>query len=420
MYEYILESNGVIRNIITKRGPALRESVEYVLSRKVEQIYMIGSGTSYHAEYAAKCFMEKILRVPVRVFYPLQFIDECAAVSRDTLVVGASHGGQSSSTIAGLDRAREMGLPTIASSAVPDSEIMKHGDAVLTCELGEENAGPKTKGYFCAIVLYILFALEIAVRKNLISASDAATYIARLQKTADNIPVIAERSSAWYDAQAEELKTARRIVLIGYGNNRATYMEGTLKILEAVRFGITGYEMEEFMHGIYHSIWKDDFVFYIGSPGKYYPRIIQLQKYFEERTAHNFLFSSDVAQNNGKNFIAPFIDDEDFSPLEYIVPLQVIARRLSADLGIDCNIPSDPDFHRKMQSYRYSDSPLRLFQNPAKGGTATGCRVSPFAPVFALRYPPLRGSDPRNAPETPEAGKARDRITAAACVPQGF
>ncbi|MDR1468257.1 MAG: hypothetical protein LBT00_03065, partial [Spirochaetaceae bacterium] len=26
--------------------------------------------------------------------------------------------------------------------------------------------------------------------------------------------------------------------------------------------------------------------------------------------------------------------------------------------------------------------------------------VSPFAPVFALRYPPLRGSDPRNAPES--------------------
>ncbi|MDR2054173.1 MAG: hypothetical protein LBP80_12230 [Treponema sp.] len=56
-------------------------------------------------------------------------------------------------------------------------------------------------------------------------------------------------------------------------------------------------------------------------------------------------------RRNSKNFIAPFVDDEDFSFLEYIVPLQVTARRLSADLGINCNISSDPDFHRKMGSY---------------------------------------------------------------------
>lgn len=39
--------------------------------------------------------------------------------------------------------------------------------------------------------------------------------------------------------------------------------------------------------------------------------------------------------------------------MEYVVPLQVFARSCSADLGIDANIPSDPDFHKKMQSYIY-------------------------------------------------------------------
>ena len=37
--------------------------------------------------------------------------------------------------------------------------------------------------------------------------------------------------------------------------------------------------------------------------------------------------------------------------LQYIVPMQVLARKLSLDLGIDCNIPSDPQFHFKMNSY---------------------------------------------------------------------
>ena len=39
--------------------------------------------------------------------------------------------------------------------------------------------------------------------------------------------------------------------------------------------------------------------------------------------------------------------------MEYVVPLQVIARKLSLDLGIDGNIASDPDFHKKMGSYTY-------------------------------------------------------------------
>ena len=39
--------------------------------------------------------------------------------------------------------------------------------------------------------------------------------------------------------------------------------------------------------------------------------------------------------------------------MEYVVPLQVIARKLSLDLGIDCNISSDPNFHKKMGSYTY-------------------------------------------------------------------
>ena len=48
-----------------------------------------------------------------------------------------------------------------------------------------------------------------------------------------------------------------------------------------------------------------------------------------------------------------FINDPYFEAMEYVVPLQVIARKLSLDLGIDCNISSDPNFHRKMASYTY-------------------------------------------------------------------
>jgi glucosamine 6-phosphate synthetase-like amidotransferase/phosphosugar isomerase protein len=353
MYDYILETKDTARSIIKNRAEILESAVDCFVNSGAEQVYIIGSGTSYHAGLAVRRFMENTLKIPVHVSYPLVFKDTESIFNKKTVVIGGSHGGRSSSTIEGLDKARAEGLVTIASTAVHGSEIVSHGDCVIYCEIGEENTGPKTKGYFCAVVTYVLFALASALRRGLITKDEEESCVERLQKSTDNIPLIAEKADGWFRNQESELIGARRIIIIGYENNIATYMEGALKILEAVRYGVYGYELEEFKHGIYHSVWDDSFMFYIGSQGKYYPGLISLKRYFEERTAHNFLFTADRSQESQKNFVFPFNDDRDFSCLEYIVPLQVTACRLSASLGIDADISSDPDFHRKMGSYRY-------------------------------------------------------------------
>ena len=124
--------------------------------------------------------------------------------------------------------------------------------------------------------------------------------------------------------------------------------------MEAVRYSVTGYELEEFMHGIYHAIDQDTYIIYLGSKGKHFERMVRMMKYFaEERGAHNYMITSNPDIEEGKNFVYPFVNSEYFASMEYVVPMQVLARKLSLDLGIDCNIPSDPQFHKKMGSYTY-------------------------------------------------------------------
>ena len=82
--------------------------------------------------------------------------------------------------------------------------------------------------------------------------------------------------------------------------------------------------------------------------------MVRMKDYFENETgAHNFMVTSDPSQTRRENFVYPFVNDVYFASMEYVVPLQVIARKLSLDLGIDCNCSSDPDFHKKMGSYTY-------------------------------------------------------------------
>lgn len=351
MYAYILESKDITHTILKQQDDIFKEVEQYCEKHCIEQIYLIGSGTSYHAALSAKTFLEKILEIKVFVNYPTVFMED-AIFNKHTLVMGISHAGKSASTISGLQRAHAMGLPTVALSAEKQTPIYEHADCALSIEIGEELAGPKTKGYIGSIVTLLVFGIRMAFKQKKIKKEKVEEYERRILQNVDTIPDIAAATCTWYEQHKKELKSCRRLYVIGYGQCLGSMMEGTLKILEAVRYSVQGYEMEEFMHGIYHAIDSETFLLYMGCNGPCYERILRLKRYFEkERTTHNFLLTS--KDGGEKDFVFPFTNDDDFAGLQYVVPMQVLAKKLSLDLGIDCNIPSDPNFHKKMESYLY-------------------------------------------------------------------
>ena len=354
MFDYILESKEAVRHIVEHQDEIFDEAVSFC-GTDIDTIYIIGSGTSYHSALCARSVLEKELKIKVNAAYPIRFKDDELITSKNTLVIGISHAGRSSSTIMGLDHARDLGLKTISMTAEKDRPIMEHADKNVYIDIGHEYAGPKTKGFFCSIATIVIFGLKLGVSKGLITEQRKQEIIERMLKTTDNIPDIAMKADKWYQNNREDLMKSRRIIVVGYDNCLGAMMEGTLKISEACRYSVIGYELEEFMHGIYHGIDENTYMLYIASPGQYYERCMRMRDYFDkERKAHNYVITSDHKYDNEKRtFVYDFMNDPYFEGMEYIVALQVIARRLSADLGIDCNESSDPNFHKKMASYTY-------------------------------------------------------------------
>lgn len=354
MYDYILESAEAVRNIAKQQETVFAEAQEYLKDKTIEQIYLLGSGTSYHAAAAAKRAVEGELGVKVFPMYPMEFVDNERVFQPRTLVIGISQAGRSTSTVEALRHARKQGLATIAVTASAGRPVCEAADCTVLLAIGEELAGPKTKGYQGSIATIVLLGLNMAVWQGRLSESRKDEIAQRMIKTADQIPDIAEKSWEWYKRNQEELKSSRRLLVLGYEACMGAMLEGTLKILEAVRYGVTGYELEEFMHGIYHAIDSDTYLLYLGCPGRHLERMKRMMRYFEEeRGAHNYMITSDTSVDANRNFVYSFCNDEYFASMEYVVPMQVLARKISLDLGIDCNIPSDPDFHRKMGSYTY-------------------------------------------------------------------
>lgn len=354
MYEYICETPRVLTDIIKRRKEITKEFVTFYQDKTIEQVYVIGSGTSYHAGLSAKAFLEEILNRKVFNSYPTQFERNETIFNKNTLVIGISQGGQSLSTVAGLDSAGKRGLYTAAISENPTALVFEHADTRTRLEVENEACGAKTKGYAGTTLTLMLMMTEWAIAKGILTEEAAQGYIDRMLEVIANMEQVTAESVKWYHRIKDEFLPAKRILVVGYDGMYADVLEGALKILETVRQGVTGYDIEEFFHGIYNSISEDSHIFYLTSKGDYKPRTVKLIDILSEWTPHNYMIASPegLEKTTSKDLICRFVEDPLFSPWEYIIPLQVVACLAPQDLGINPDIPKDPEFHKKIGSKR--------------------------------------------------------------------
>lgn len=352
MYEYICETPEVLTGIINGRKKIAEDFVNYYKDKEIEQIYMIGSGTSYHAGLSAKAYLEEILNIKIFNMYPTQFAGNEKVFNKKSLVIGVSQGGQSLSTVEGLDSAKQKGLYTAAVSENPNALIFKHAEVSTRLEIGSENCGAKTKGYGGTTVTLLMMLTELAIKKDIITEEKAEEYRLRMFKVIQNIPNVIKAATDWYLRIREEFLPAKRIIVVGYDNMYADVLEGALKILETVRQGVAGYDIEEFFHGVYNSISDSSHIIYLASKGSYKPRTLKLIEILSEWTPHNYLISSPEGINtvSAKNLLCDFAEDPYFSAWEYIIPFQILSCLASRDLGINPDIPKDPKFHQRIGS----------------------------------------------------------------------
>lgn len=345
---YIYETPDVLRKILENRQEIFREALQKTDWNRCRRLCLTGSGSSYHGALCARPFLRKVLGFPVEALIPMACIEDLNDYEPECVVIGISQQGTSLSSIRALDEAGKRGLGTVSMTGEYDTEIMRHAQANVYIECGIEDAGATTKGYTATAFTLMLLGLEIAKKTGRLSEEGYERYVERLLHTVEGMPGVLQASEAWYERNRSGLLGCGQMVVTGYGVNFATVLEGTLKIMETCRFPVRGYEVEEFMHGIYNSVDEQTQMIYIGAPGREQERILRLYRYYQGKLKHQYFLGGDEAGE--QNLTGCFADDEDFSPLEYILAFQILILRLSRDRGINMNVPKDPEFHIKMAS----------------------------------------------------------------------
>jgi glucosamine 6-phosphate synthetase-like amidotransferase/phosphosugar isomerase protein len=345
---YIYETPEILQHILENEQSVLAEAKALVRKAEITEVYITGSGSSYNAAVAAAFTAKKLLGIRATAVYPVTLLEECEFISEKAVVLGISQQGTSMTVIHTLDVIRSRGIPVVSITGEYNTEIIKHGDANIYIECGYEDAGATTKGYTSTVLTLILFLIMLAEDCGKISLQEGNDYRKRIETVIQNMNTVLEDSKTWCNQTVEKIKDCDDLIIISSSNLKSLLLESVLKFSETCRFPVRGYEVDEFMHGMYNAVTERTNLLYLyPASGDELERMEKLFEYYEEKKIIQYAINM---QNMSESLLFRFLNDPDFSSLEYNLPQQMLFVLTSRARGINLNIPKDPEFHKYMGS----------------------------------------------------------------------
>ncbi|MBT2655265.1 SIS domain-containing protein [Bacillus sp. ISL-18] len=346
--DYLQETPARMNEIIEQADEIFAD----VRTKDIDRIIVTGSGTSYHSGLQVHKAMQHFLGIRVDIYYPFA-IDELTFIGDNsrTLVIGISQGGSSYSTYNAMKLAKEKGCLIASMAGQENALIDEPADFILTVRCGEELAGAKTKGFYCTKLNLILLSLQLARETGKLTKEQYADEIAELKKSADHFLKIYDTSLQWVETNKEKLAQAKEIRVVGTSEVYGDTLESALKMLETLRVPVTGYEFEEFIHGIYNAVNEDSTLIILDTGVE--KRVEKLINVLSEWTENIYVIGKDAGEAT-QNMKADFSNHAYYKTFEYIIPIQLICAKVPELKGVNPSIPKDPQFHMKLESKKFN------------------------------------------------------------------
>ena len=216
--------------------------------RQVEQIRLIGCGTSWHAALAGKFMVEGLARVPVEVDYSSEYRYREPIVPPNTLGILITQSGETADTLAAQQKIKKLGAKNIAICNAVGSMITREADGVLYTHAGPEIGVAATKTFTTQLTALFLFALFLANLRKTITPEQAQAYMEALAKVPQQIESILGKAEE-VEELAKHLFRSSQMLFLGRGIHYPVALEGALKLKEISYIHASGYPAGEMKHG---------------------------------------------------------------------------------------------------------------------------------------------------------------------------
>jgi len=307
---------------------------------KIEQIHLVGCGTSYHAALIGKYMIEDLARIPVQVEYASEYRYRNPIIQEHTLIFVISQSGETADTLAALREAQSKGAKVFGITNVVGSSVARESNGGSYIHAGSEIGVASTKAFTSQVTILFLLAILLGRQRNL-SSLQGMEYIRELQTIPSKIDSILKQSE--YIRQiAETIKDARNAMYLGRGINYPVALEGALKLKEISYIHAEGYAAAEMKHGPIALVDEEMPVVAIATNDPLYDKIHNNLEEVHSRKARLITIT-----NEGNKDLEKISESviylpstlQDLQPLLTVIPLQLLAYYVADLKGIDVDQP---------------------------------------------------------------------------------
>jgi glucosamine--fructose-6-phosphate aminotransferase (isomerizing) len=308
---------------------------------KVERIYLIACGTSWHAALVGKFYIEEHCRIPVEVDIASEFRYRNPVINDKSLQILISQSGETADTLAAMREGRARGAKNVAICNVVDSSIAREANGVIYTHAGPEIGVASTKAFVTQLVALYLFTIRLGRAIGAIDKSEGQKMIASLVR----VPALLEKTlemNPLVEKVARKYMTARDFLYLGRGINYPIALEGALKLKEISYIHAEGYPAGEMKHGPIALIDENMPVVVLAPKNATYEKVVSnMEEVIAREGKVIAVISEGDEELKAKAEVTLEIPEEsdDLTPILLSVPMQLLAYHVAVLKGTDVDQP---------------------------------------------------------------------------------
>lgn len=289
---------------------------------------IVACGTSYYAALVLQYLLHKQKKV-ASTYLGSEYAYWRTGL--EDVVVAISQSGETADTLSAVRLAKKEGAKILAITNVVGSTLSREADATLYIGVGPEVGVVATKTFTGQLA--IIYKLAYSMGGNRAGLDELEAMPASVQKMLDGMqePV----------RQLARLMSKRRnFFFISRGVGWPCALEAALKLKEITYLHAEAYAAGELKHGPISMLEEKVPVIAIAPSGALAPKMESNIRECKARGASMIVLSDDetIRKEGEHALVMPKVSD-DFVPLFYILPLQLLAYYMTLELGRDPDQP---------------------------------------------------------------------------------
>ncbi|WXG42540.1 MAG: glutamine--fructose-6-phosphate transaminase (isomerizing) [Promethearchaeati archaeon SRVP18_Atabeyarchaeia-1] len=308
------------------------------------RVILTAAGTSNHACIIGKYMFTHLAQLYCQSVISSEFSEVALnTIGKGDTVIALSQSGETMDTLDAAKKAKEKGASILSITNVVGSSITHISDQTIYTQAGPEIGVAATKTFIVEVASLALLSLELSRLRGTLDYTEAQSRKRGLLDSPRLIEDIIKNMDGLTTRVADKYYKAPSFLFLGRGISTATAMEGALKLKEISYTHAEGYPAGESKHGPISLVEPGFPVVFIAPPDQTYDRLIGNIMEMKAREARILTVAAQgddkVGRLSDAIFGIPGNTPAEFSPIPYIVPLQLLAYHIAVKRGLNPDKP---------------------------------------------------------------------------------